>query len=318
MDFAIGQIQFYAIILCLGALCGVFCERVGIINIGIEGMISMGSLGYALGGALIYKIDKTLSGSGFQLILLLFGMIFALGFSCLHGMATIKLKSDHTISGVALNLLAVGICTLILKNKSIAEPQGFLRFNVNEMVLGSKWWQEFISLKFFLFIAIIIAAWIALNKTKWGLRFRSIGENPQAADVAGINVNSYKWQGIIIAGLIAGVAGSIYSQEFRNSFKGSIQGLGFLALAVMIMGHWRVEIIFICSIFFSIFFYLGVLADGVGFSELTQKWFKKDLGDYGTLIRTFPYLITLVSLMAFSKMAPGPAASGVNYDKSKR
>lgn len=318
----IEQSYFYAIILCLGAISGIFSERSGTINIGIEGMMSMGGAGYATGAYILFHLAPKQTSGLWQIPLFLLAALSGVLFALLHGFATIKLKSEHTISGVALNILAIGIAIAIFHG--FGNAQKTFNSNINELGLyygtdaGTGGVEKLVSLKTFLFIGLVIFAWIMLNKTSWGLRFKAVGENPQAVDVAGVNVFKLKWQGIILSGVFAGIAGGIFAQGYRGSFKGSTGGLGFLALAVMIMAHWNVGYAVLSAFFFSIFQYIGVKAVTTEFGILTEKLFNKNLGEYGDLFRAIPYFITLIMLISFSKLSPGPAAAGINYDKSRR
>ncbi|WP_027334674.1 ABC transporter permease [Mycoplasmopsis felifaucium] len=323
-DFTV-LVVLYSIILGLGAFAGIFSERAGIINIGIEGIMSMGALGYAIGGGILHKISPgNLTSGWLQFVLFGFAIAFGILFSCLHGFATIKLKSDHTISGVALNILALGVAVVLLNPSLLGDNNKQIPLDVKELVLDlgdrSKTYgfETIISLKLFIFIGLAILAYVLLNKTSWGLRFKAVGENPQAVDVAGLNVYKFKWQGIILTGVFAGVAGGIFAQNLQGAFTGTTLGLGFLALAVMIMGHWNIGYVVLCAIGFSLFQTIGTFAVGSGFRTLTINLFKKDLDVYGPLFQTIPYIFTIVALVAFSKLSPGPAAAGINYDKSKR
>lgn len=322
-DFTL-MVLLYSIILGLAAIAGVFSERAGIINIAIEGIMSMGALGYAIGGGILNLISPDIDSGLWQFFLFAFAILFGILFSLLHGFATIKLKSDHTISGVALNILALGIAVVLLNPGFLGDEHHNIPFNIRELRLDfldnskTHGFEKIISLKLFLFIGLAIFAYIMLNKTSWGLRFKAVGENPQAVDVAGLNVYKFKWQGIILCGIFAGVAGGIFAQDLKGAFAGNVNGLGFLALAVMIMGHWNIGYIVLCAFGFSIFQAIGTFAIGVSFSTLTESLFNKDLGEYGRLFSIIPYFVTLIALIAFSKLSPGPAAAGINYDKSKR
>ncbi|UUD35130.1 ABC transporter permease [Mycoplasmopsis caviae] len=314
LETSIQNVFFYAIVLGLAATAGLFSERAGIVNIGIEGTMAMGALGYAAVGKSFGETETPY----LQFVLLIGAVIGGLLFSLIHGFATIILKSEHTISGVALNILAVGVASVFCSKEVLGDAQQLVSFNVQELSLAPTGFKNIISLKLFIFIGIMVLAFVMLKYSKWGLRFKAVGENPQAVDVAGINVYSYKWQGIVISGILAGLAGGIFVQSTRG-FNGSVSGLGFLALAIMIMGHWNVLYVFICSFIFSIFYYMAVLAkDAPAFKTFSEGFFKKDLTNYGALFGMVPFVFTLISLVAFSKLSPGPAAAGVNYDKSKR
>lgn len=142
---------------------------------------------------------------------------------------------------------------------------------------------------------IFVFIFIAFKYTKWGLRLKSIGENPQAADAAGINVNFYKWQGVLISGFLAGIAGSIWSQYLGVAFSGNVSGLGFIALTILIMGRWKVVYIAIASIIFSLIYSVTtVIGNGSGIFESIKT--------YQNIFYLLPYLVTLIILIFTSKI----------------
>nr|WP_307907526.1 hypothetical protein [Mycoplasmopsis bovis] len=200
----------------------------------------------------------------------------------------------------------------------LGNAQKQIDHTVRELALSTNY-NEFgniLSFKLFLLISVVVISWFALNKTKWGLRFKAVGENPQAVDVAGINVYKYKWMGIVISGCIAGMAGGVFAQKLP--FSGQTNGFGFLALAIMIMSHWNVLIVPVCALFFGFFQQIGAWLLGVEFANIVSTETNDRVQKIGELIKAIPYVLTLISIMAFSKLSPGPAASGINYDKSKR
>ncbi|ACF07551.1 ABC-type uncharacterized transport system, permease component [Metamycoplasma arthritidis] len=303
----------YFAIFSISSIGGMFTEKSGTVNIGINGMMIIGAASY-----LVFADHlSTIFGSGsaaassmyWQLLAVPFAAICAGLFALLHGFATIRLKSDHTISGFAINLLAVGIALILLHiygHGSKVPHMSIQELSWRVTKDGHEW--EIISFKIVLTITIIIASYIMLYKTKWGLRFRSIGENPQAADVAGINVNKYKWQGIVISGALAGVAGAFFAQGFPSSFKGEVNGYGFIALAIMIMGQWHVGIITAISFGFGFLY---------SFAYNTSS-FVPALKSYSSLFIVLPYLLALIVVMITAKKSRAPAAAGLIYDKSKR
>ncbi|VEU75710.1 ABC-type uncharacterized transport system, permease component [Mycoplasmopsis maculosa] len=312
------EVVIYGMILTLAAISGIFSERSGTVNIGIEAMMSFGGIGYALAAYIVYKIDPNFSNGIIQLILFGVAMLFGLLFGLLHGFATIKLKADHTISGVALNLLAVAAATIVVNSSFINSPTRTIPYNpqINEAYISAQWngLEKIFSLSLLVFIIVVIASWVMLNKSSWGLRFKAVGENPQAVDVVGVNVYKIKWQGIMLSGAIAGLAGALFANKLGSAYNGNVQGLGFLGIAVMIMAHWNIGISVLTGFIFGVFQYAGTLATGSAFQEL----FGQEATKYSDLVRTIPYVLTLVFLISFSKLSPGPAAAGINYDKSAR
>ncbi|QJR44233.1 ABC transporter permease [Mycoplasma miroungirhinis] len=291
-------------ILSLASLGGMFSERTGTINIGINGMMIIGAISYLVFG---YYLGQSAS-KWFQLILIPLSGIFGALFASLHGFASIKLKTDQTISGFAINMLAFGIAIILLYTYGGGSKN--ISFDVKELALSSDTsYKNILSFRLILTIVIIILAFILVRYTSWGLRLRSIGENPQAADVAGVNVISYKWQGILISGFLSGIAGAFFAQSGPTSFKGEVGGLGYLALAIMIMGQWRIPWITLSVLVFS---FLRALS-------LTLPFIQPDtLGKYSDLLSLIPFILTLIIMIATSKRSAAPAASGISYDKSTR
>ncbi|QGZ97631.1 ABC transporter permease [Mycoplasma sp. NEAQ87857] len=312
-------LMFFAILI-LGTISGIFSERVGIVNIAINGFLIFGAISYLYISEFLWKAitggnSELKISAWYQIIATLFSAILTSLFAVLFGFATIKLKSEQTISGFAMNILAVGIAALLIIVLTKLQGQGSQiasRYKTELALSGAPAdWRNIISFKLFIAIIVSVSAWFALRKTKWGLRFRSIGENPQAADVAGINVNKTKWQGIIIAGFVAGIGGSIFAEMNSAEFSVThdVQGLGYIALAIMITSRWKVSLSILVSLFFSLLLstsFFGVSLFGAGFSK------------YKELFYTLPYIITLVIMVFGSKGSVGPAAAGVPYDKSKR
>lgn len=297
----------FGIILSLAGISGMFSERVGIVNIGINGTMIIGALSYA-----IYARFFDVSDSWIQIILIPLAALTAMIFSWLHGYAAIKLKADHVISGIAINGLALGISLLLMKGLGDANK---LQHTTQELALSEDKSSlgNIFSLKLIILIIVVIASIFFLNKTKWGLRFKAVGENPQAVDSAGINVYKMKWLGISISGFLAGLAGAIYSQYVGGTaFNGDVAGLGFLALAIMIMGQWKTSYIIIAAFCFALVYQFSAR---VLFTDVEQlQWVKK----IGELLLMTPYIVTIIFLAVFSKKSKAPKAAGITYDKSIR
>ncbi|WP_412031611.1 ABC transporter permease [Metamycoplasma buccale] len=307
------SLLIYFCIFSVSAIGGMFSEKAGIINIGINGMMIIGAVSYLV---FTNQIAKWFASSSslqtsmyWQLLGIPFAALCAGIFAMLHGFATIKLKSNHTISGFAINLLAAGISLILLQifGNNSKTPKMLLEELKWTQSDGVRKW-EIISFKTVLTILIIIVSYLALYKTKWGLRFRSVGENPQAADVAGINFNKIKWEGVIISGVLSGLAGAFFAHAFPASFKGEVNGFGYLALAIMIMGQWNVGLITIIALLFSILYSFAYNASA----------FLNFLKPYRYLFIAIPYIVTIIVVMATAKKSHAPAASGIPYDKSIR
>lgn len=302
---------FFAV-LSLGALSGYFSERAGIVNIGINGTMTFGALFYCIYAGLLngsaLEGNSSAAGSlGIESFLLpmILSAISTILVGLLFGYSTIKLKADHVIAGTAINLLGTSLGAFltnplgnsILGVEDLRNPyKKYLP--ISEGFFGS-------TLIVFLIVLVLIIVLIAVMKwSKFGLRFVSIGENPNAADSQGINVIKYQWTGIIIASVLAGLAGSIFMyRDYQLSFIGDVDGLGFLALAIMITGSWRIPLIGIVSFLFAIL---------VSISKQTIR----DVDP--NLLLIIPYAASLAFLIFFSKKIRGPKYAGMHFDKSRR
>ncbi|MFV8467591.1 ABC transporter permease [Mycoplasma sp. 46852] len=305
---------FYFCILVLGSISGIFSERAGIVNIAIAGFMVFGATMYLLSSYIVTNIILHEQGGSIwlQIPLTIIAVLLTALFSLLFGFSTIKLKSDQTISGFAINILATGIATLMMfVLVSLQKSFSFELYGRNELALSGSPMKfgNILSFKTIATILIVFFSWFTIRKTRWGLRFRSIGENPQAADVAGINVNKIKWEAIIIAGSIAGIAGAFFAQTqtaiFSNTYD--TNGFGFLALAIMITSRWRVSLSVVISLIFSL-----LLSFSFNGNNLLSN--QALLG----FLKVIPYAATLAIMVLTSKNSAGPAAAGIPYDKSKR
>lgn len=260
------NINLLLVVFCvfaLGAASGYFSERVGIVNIGINGMMIFGAMMYTIYGALlngswIDKVDPTggSAGNGTFIVAMLLAALTTVVMGVFFGISTIYLKTDHVIAGTSINLLGGGIgllLTNILSNKLLGSNTNELKnafeytWKINDAIFGSV-------LFLFIFVLVgLIALIIAFKYSKFGLRYKSIGENPNAADSQGINVIKYQWIGIILSSICAGFAGAafMYRTGGAISFFGEVDGLGFMSLAILITGSWRLPLLVIVSIVFA-------------------------------------------------------------------
>ena len=302
----------YLGILTLSSISSIISERVGIVNIGVNGTIVFGATIYMIFASMFSNKGSFEASSWLQIPLFVISGFAGVAFSSLHGYATIKLKSNQIISGVAMNILAPAITLLVL---FVFGEAGRMNYNVPELSVGNNASSEItgiFSLSSFVMILTVIISAIMLNKTSWGLRLKSVGENPQASDSAGINVNSFKWQGVLISGLLSGIAGAMFMASTRssgNTFQGSVEGLGFLALAIMIVGRWKILPSLCVSIAFSL-----LLSISYNFNQFVPK----DYSNYQFLVLALPYVFTLIAMIVFAKGSIGPKAAGIPYDKTLR
>ncbi|EIE39637.1 sugar abc transporter permease protein [Mycoplasmopsis canis UF31] len=315
MELILGYTFFFFTLLLLGTISGIFSERAGIVNIAINGFMVFGAAIYSV-FSVIFTDFLNITSMWSQIPLTILAGLVTLLFGMLFGLATVKFKSDQTISGFAINILAAGIAAMVilfLTTRVQKAGSVIVLGGREELALSSSigTYKNIVSLKLVIVVIVALGSWFALRKTRWGLRFRSVGENPQAADVAGINVNKIKWQALAIAGFIAGIAGSIFAQSQINFFSltKDVQGFGFIALAIMITSRWKITYSVIISLFFSFL---------LAFSFYGVNVLGESLSRYRDLLAMIPYVITLIIMIASSKNSYGPAAAGIPYDKTKR
>ena len=303
----------FASVLMLVALGGCFSEHSGVINLGLEGIMVIG----ALGGALVMKFFPA-DGSGFVLFILtcLAAIVFGVIYSSLLAVACINFKADQTIVGTALNMLGTAAATVAVKamntklnpddvSSTIQYIDAKKNFLVNIGGFEFNW---------FMVVAVIclIASYIILYKTKFGLRLMACGEHPQAAGSVGINVYKMRWAGVLISGLLGGLGGIVYITAGVSEwkFENGVAGFGFLALAVMIFGQWKPHRIAISALIFGLFRALSNVYTGLNLL--------KDLNIPSSIYNMLPYIICLIVLAFTSKQSRAPKAEGIPYDKGSR
>lgn len=307
-----------AVPLLLVALGGMFCERSGVINIALEGMMLFG----AFFGCLTVLAIQGL-GLNAQIILLIAMIVAALAgiiYSLLLSYAAVNMKADQTITGTALNMLVPAGVLLFSKMKFNSDGiTTSVRFFIDEVpvlgqipVLGDLFFKKTYLTVYIAFFILIIAT-VVFYKTKFGLRLRACGEHPQAADSVGINVYKMRYAGVTISGFLAGMGGFFYSVGIMsgntNGHTG-VAGFGFLALAVMIFGQWKPIKILFAALFFA---FLRTLAYSVPLIP-----FLNNLGINNNYYKMLPYVATMVVLAFTSKKSRAPKAEGIPYDKSVR
>lgn len=303
----------FASVLLLVALGGCFSEHSGIINIGLEGIMVIG----ALGGALTMKyIPETMPAAVTILLVILVSVLVGMIFSLFLGVAAIKFNADQTLIGTALNLLGPAIAVVLVRAINMAESID----NVSTTVQYGTAKKAFIvnigkfEFNWFMLFAflILIASYVVLYKTKFGLRLCACGEHPQAADSVGINVYKMRYAGVLISGALAGLGGIVYITAGVSEwkFENGVAGFGFLALAVMIFGQWKPFNIGLAAILFGLFRALSNVY--TGFDALVA------LKLPSTVYNMLPYIISLIILVFASKNSKAPKAEGIPYDKGQR
>ena len=324
MTFLIQQTLVYTIPMMIVARSGVFAERRGIIKIALDGIMIFGSL---VGAFSVYLMQKgDMLGGNTQLMFLVAMLVSAAAgavFSLLLSFSAINLKADQTIGGTALNMLAPAVTLLIVKivsmqdRLSMPKALGFIISNPDmNPVLRPFFDKMFIST--YIVIALFIILSVFLYKTKYGLRLRACGEHPQAADSVGINVARMRYLGTTISGALAGLGGYIYiATTASGTAEGTVAGMGFLALAIMIFGNWKPWGIALGSLLFGLLKCIGATyasldINGDGIFAL------KELGLPIYFYNLVPYVVVLLVLAFTSKKSRAPKAEGIPYDKGQR
>jgi general nucleoside transport system permease protein len=293
----------FATPLAFAAIGGIFSERSGVVNIGLEGMMLMGAF-FGIWGSV---------WSGSWVIGLLMAMIFGGLLGLIHAVFSIHLRADQIVSGFAVNFLALGLTGYLF---SSIYPGGIHENvsrvpNVNLDFLSSiPWIGDFLegvfghlNLLVWVMFAVVILAYIVLFKTPIGLRIRSVGEHPKAADTVGISVYGVRYAAVVTSGILAALGGAFLSIGFVGSFAENMtSGRGFIALAAVIFGKWRPGWAFAACLLFGFGFALAIpLQREAGISE--------------NLISTLPYVLTLVALVGLIGRSIPPAAVGRPYIK---
>lgn len=278
----------------LGASAANFSERGGVINISIEGFMNLSAFSFALFSIVTGNVTY-----GFIL-----SVIINLIFSVLFALFTVKLKINQIVTGVGFNLLIAGVTKFLMvyifKSSSNTERfEGLPDLNLFQSVpFLNTIFSDYITI--FCFILIFLSGFI-LYKTKFGLRLRSAGENPWAAESLGINVRRYKLYGIMLSGFLSSLGG-IWLASSQNSYSdGMIAGRGYIALAAMIIGKWKPVNIFFACLMFSAFEALEITLQVSGTNIPSQ------------FIQMLPYLITVLVLIGFIGKTKPPAADGIPY-----
>jgi simple sugar transport system permease protein len=301
------------------AIGGLLSERSGVVNIGLEGLMIVGSFA---GAYTLYVLTKDLEAgagvsTGMLMTALLMSVLAGGLFSLLHAYASISLNANQIISGTAINMLAAAMALflseLLTGSERLAVVTGVPRVDIPVLssipFIGNLFFQKTYFTTFLVF-AIVIVVWYVLMKKPFGLRLRACGEYPQAAESMGINVIRMRYIGVFLSGCFAGLGGGILVLTYNGEFTGAVNGLGFLALATLIFGQWKPWKVLGASFFFGFMRTMSTMArvnDSLKALAIPQEVYK-----------ALPYVLTLVALLIFSKNTVGPKALGETFDSGKR
>jgi ABC-type uncharacterized transport system permease subunit len=273
--------------LYLATLGGVFNERSGIVNIGIDGMMIFGTW-FGAWGALQWGPVAGLATA----------VAAGVAAAALHAMATVTFRVDHIVSGVAINILALGIprfLSIVAYDQGTQSPQVPQLPKIDVPGIGEQ------SILVPVTILLGVGAWFVLNRTVFGLRLRSAGENPRAAESLGVRVKGQRWAGVLISGGFAGLAGGYLSIELVGLYReGMNQGRGFIALAALILGNWSpIGAALSCLLF--------------AWTEALTVFLRVDWIN-NAFIQSLPYIVTLIVLALFFRRVRPPKAVGQAYE----
>lgn len=312
--FIFQQTMLFTIPLMIVALGGMFSERSGVVNIALEGIMTMG----AFTGILFLNLTGGKMSGQTQLILaILISTATGAAFAFFHAYAAINMKADQTISGTALNMFAPAFAIFVARViQGVQQIQFNNTFRIESVpvlgkipFLGPLLFQN-TYITTYLGILILVVSTLVLYRTRFGLRLRSCGEHPQAADAAGINVYRMQYAGVLISGMLGGLGGLVFVVPTSTNFNADVAGYGFLALAVLIFGQWKPVRIMWASLFFGLMKAVAAAYSGIPFLAAT--------GIPSYVYKMIPYIATLIVLIFTSKNSQAPRASGVPYDKGQR
>lgn len=303
----------YAAPLILTALGGVFSERSGVVNIGLEGLMVVGAF-----SSIIFNLFfADTFGALTPWLGLLVGMAVGGLFSLIHAVATITFRADQTVSGVAINMLALGATLFVVKliygkaqTDKITEPfyKGDIPLLSDIPIIGDIFFKD-VYYTSILALALAVVAWFVLFKMPFGLHLRAVGEHPMAADTMGIKVYRMRYIAVFISGLFGGLGGAVYASTIALDFShATITGQGFIALAALVFGKWHPFGAMGAALFFGFAQSLSIIGSLLPLFQ--------DIPNVYMLIA--PYVLTILALTGFIGRADAPKALGTPYLKGKR
>jgi general nucleoside transport system permease protein len=297
--------------IALGALAGLWCERSGVVNIGIEGMM----LAAAGVGFVVYAVMGGGTGGPWLWIGVLVAVATGGIMALLHAVLSVTFRTDQIVSGVAINLLAIGLTSFLRREvllpsgvqSAVTLPRFELPLLSDIPVVGSVLFAG--KPVFFSMFVVFVVTQVVLFRTPWGLRVRSVGEKPHAAETLGINVVRTRYQAVVLGGLIAGLAGAWFTLETVGQFDNLMtNGKGFIALAALIFGKWRPWSAFGGAMLF-------------GFSEALGtriQFLNVEVGGFpvpSQFLQMLPFIVTIIVLAGAIGRAVPPASVGVPYER---
>jgi simple sugar transport system permease protein len=279
----------------IAAIGGMICERAGVVNIALEGLMGIGAMAAATTHVFLENSTSLSIPLGF-LLAAIFGCLFSL----IHAFASITLRADQVISGTGINLLSNGLTLFFCQ--LFFQADRTQNYRIGMTAVGGVYPTAWIA------VTILAAAAFVLYKRPWGLRLRAAGEHPQALASAGVNVVKIRYIAVLISGALAGIAGAcvVLTQDIQFTVT-TINGKGFIALAAVSFGRWLPIGILGSSFLFG-------FSSALAVNIINIPRFRAMPSEFFSLL---PYLITLLTLVIFSGKDYAPRASGQPYDKGK-
>lgn len=312
--FLFQQTMFFTIPLLIVALGGMFSERSGVVNIALEGIMVFGAF---IGILFINTFQNSMQGQPLLILALLLAALAGLVISLLHAYASINMKADQVISGTAINMLTPALAIFVARMlNGVQQIQFSNTFRIGSVpilgdipILGDLFFKNTYITTYIGIIILVVSA-IVLYRTRFGMRLRSCGEHPQAADSVGVNVYRMRYAGVMISGVLAGIGGLVFVIPTSTNFNATVAGYGFLALAVLIFGQWEPKRILLASVFFGLMKTIAATYSGIPVLQ--------DLAIPNTFYKMTPYIATLIVLTFTSRKSRAPKAAGIPYDKGAR
>lgn len=303
----------YAAPLIFTAIGGVFSERSGVVNIGLEGLMVIGAF-----IAIVFNLTFAGTfGAWTPWISILVAMLVAGVFSILHAVASISFRADQVVSGVAINMLGIAVALFSIKMMYGKGQTEYVNYKIPRFdmpilqdipIIGPMFFKTVYGTSI-LAIAVALIAWFVIYKTPFGLRLCSVGEHPMAADTMGINVTRTRYIAVIISGALAGIGGAVYAQTMTGNFDHTtINGQGFMALAAMIFGKWHPLGAMGAALFFGFAQALKISSANIEFLANVPDVY----------LHILPYVLTILALAGFIGRARAPKANGQPYIKGSR
>ena len=304
----------FAIPLMIVATAGLISERSGVVNIGLEGMMVLGAFCSVI---FIYSTGNAMFGQLQLIIAILIAMCAGAGVSLVHAFASVTLRANQIISGLAINTFAPAFTVFVSR---VLLGQSIVPFNNTFMIrevpilskipiIGEIFFTRCYITTYMGFVIVGISAFV-LYKTRFGLRLRACGEYPQAPDSVGINVIKMRYISVIISGALAGLGGLVWVLPNATGFTGSVYGYGYVALTVMMLGQWLPKKVLLFSFVFSIVSTISAAYSTIPIlssSGISTYYFKM-----------FPYILTLVVFLFSKKGVKGPKAANRPFERGMR